>query len=119
MPLKKISIKKIYQEKLNNGINLSVINDTKLIAPKNSLVVYADFFKGYGNMIILDLSNGYHLILSGLSNIFCKTGDWLEKGMVLGDINSSNNNYLYMEYLLHDLILKSSQPLHLKNIYRE
>ena len=92
LPLKKINIKKIYQEKLNTGINLSVINDTKLIAPKNSLVVYADFFKGYGNMIILDLSNGYHLILSGLSNIFCKTGDWLEKGMVLGDINSSNNN---------------------------
>ena len=39
-------------------------------------------------MIILDLSNGYHLILSGLSNIYCKTGDWLEKGMVLGDINT-------------------------------
>ena len=53
-----ISIKKIYQEKLNTGINLSVIKDTKLIAPKNSLVVYADFFKGYGNMIILDLGNG-------------------------------------------------------------
>ena len=95
LPLKKISIKKIYQEKLNTGINLSVINDTKLIAPKNSLVVYADFFKGYGNMIILDLGNGYHLVLSGLSNIFCKTGDWLEKGMVLGDINSSNNKPLY------------------------
>ena len=98
LPLKKINIKKIYQEKLNTGINLSVINNTKLIAPKNSLVVYADFFKGYGNMIILDLSNGYHLILSGLSNIYCKTGDWLEKGMVLGDINSSNNNNLYMEF---------------------
>ena len=61
-------------------------------------MVYADFFKGYGNMIILDLSNGYHLILSGLSNIYCKTGDWLEKGMVLGDIISSNNNNLYMEF---------------------
>ena len=98
LPLKKFNIKKIYTEKLNNGINLSVINDTKLITPKNSLVVYADFFKGYGNMIILDLSNGYHLILSGLSNIYCTTGDWLEKGMVLGDINSSNNNNLYMEF---------------------
>ena len=98
LPLKKISIKKIYQEKLNTGINLSVINDTKLIAPKNSLVVYADFFKGYGNMIILDLSNGYHLILSGLSNIYCKTGDWLEKDMILGDINNSNNDNLYIEF---------------------
>lgn len=114
LPLKKISIKKIYQEKLNNGINLSVINDTKLIAPMNSLVVYADFFKGYGNMIILDLSNGYHLILSGLSNIFCKTGDWLEKGMVLGDININNNNNLYMEFRFKGKTIRPSKWAKLK-----
>tara|TARA_B100000886_G_scaffold337935_1_gene299731 strand:- start:2103 stop:3173 length:1071 start_codon:yes stop_codon:yes gene_type:complete len=98
LPLKKMNIKRIYTEKLNTGINLSVISDTKLIAPKNSLVVYADFFRGYGNMIILDLGNEYHLILSGLSNIKCKTGDWLEKGMILGDINVNNNNNFYMEF---------------------
>ena len=98
LPIERINIKEITKEKLNTGIKLSVLNETKLIAPKNSLVVYADFFKGYGNMIILDLSNGYHLILSGLSNIKCSTGDWLEKGMILGDINSSNNNNFYMEF---------------------
>ena len=79
MPFKNLNLAEIKSEKIGTGINLSVIKDTNLIAPKNSLVVYADFFKGYGNMIILDLSNGYHLILSGLSNIKCKTGDWLEK----------------------------------------
>lgn len=98
LPIQAINIKEIKKEKLNTGIKLSVINETKLIAPKNSLVVYADFFKGYGNMIILDLSNGYHLILSGLSSIKCNTGDWLEKGMILGDINSINNNNFYMEF---------------------
>ena len=100
LPLKKIHIKRINADKLNTGINLHVSDSTKLIAPMNSLVVYADFFKGYGNMVILDLSNGYHLILAGLSNIECKTGDWLEKGMILGDINSNNNNKFYMEFRL-------------------
>ncbi len=113
LPLKKISIKRIYQEKLNTGIKLSVINDSKLITPKNSLVVYADFFKGYGKMIILDLGNGYHLVLSGLSNIFCKTGDWLEKGMVLGDINSNNNN-LYMEFRFKGKTISPSKWAKLK-----
>ena len=113
LPLKKINIKKIYQEKFNTGINLSVINDTKLIAPKNSLVVYADFFKGYGNMVILDLGNGYHLILSGFSKILCKTGDWLEKGMVLGDINSNNNN-LYMEFRFKGKTISPSKWAKLK-----
>ena len=114
LPLKKLSIKKINQEKLNSGINLSVINDTKLISPRNSLVVYADFFRGYGNMVILDLGNGYHLILSGLSNIYCKTGDWLEKGMILGDINSSNNNNLYMEFRLQGKTISPSKWAKLK-----
>ena len=114
LPLKKINIKKIYQEKLNTGINLSVINNTKLIAPRNSLVVYADFFKGYGNMIILDLSNGYHLILSGLNNIYCKTGDWLEKGMVLGDINNSNDNTLYVEFRFKGKTISPSKWAKLK-----
>ncbi len=98
LPVEKINIKDIKKERLNTGVKLSVLNETKLIAPKNSLVVYADFFKGYGKMIILDLGNGYHLILSGLSNIKCNTGDWLEKGMILGDINNNNNNSFYMEF---------------------
>ena len=98
LPIETINIKGIKKEKLNTGIKLSVLEETKLFAPKNSLVVYADFFKGYGNMIILDLSNNYHLILSGLSSIKCNTGDWLEKGMILGDINNINNNNFYMEF---------------------
>jgi septal ring factor EnvC (AmiA/AmiB activator) len=80
----------------------------------NSLVVYADFFKGYGNMVILDLSNGYHLILAGLSNIECKTGDWLEKGMILGDINNTKNNNLYMEFRFKGKTISPSKWAKLK-----
>ena len=109
LPLKKISIKKIYQEKLNTGINLSVINDTKLIAPKNSLVVYADFFKGYGNMVIMDLGNKYHLIVSGLSNITCNTGDWLEKGGIIGDIDIEQSKELYMEFRYKGKTIRPSE----------
>jgi septal ring factor EnvC (AmiA/AmiB activator) len=49
-------------------------------------------------MVILDLGGDYHLIFSGLSNISCKTGDWLEKGSIIGDININNNEIVYMEF---------------------
>ena len=49
-------------------------------------------------MIILDLGNNYHLILSGLSNVTCQTGYWVEKGGILGDINKDNDEELYMEF---------------------
>ena len=98
LPLNKISIKSIQEDKLKNGILINIKKSTLLAAPKDSLVVYADFFKGYGNMIILDLGNNYHLILSGLSNVTCQTGDWVEKGGILGDINKDNDEELYMEF---------------------
>ena len=98
LPVGSISIKSIKIDNLKTGILLSLKNDTMLKAPKNSLVVYADFFKGYGKMIILDLGNNYHLIFSGLSNIKCKTGDWLEKGSIIGDVSINNNEIVYMEF---------------------
>ncbi|MAI02393.1 MAG: hypothetical protein CBE14_001455 [Rickettsiales bacterium TMED254] len=97
LPINKQNIIKINIDKLKTGILLSIKNDTILKAPKDSLVVYADFFKGYGKMIILDLGNNYHLIFSGISLIFCKTGDWLEKGSIIGNIDINNNKLVYME----------------------
>ena len=98
LPVGKVSIKSIKTDELKTGILLSLKNDTILKTPKNSLVVYADFFKGYGKMIILDLGSNYHLIFSGLTDISCKTGDWLEKGSEIGNIIVSNNEIVYMEF---------------------
>ena len=96
-PVEKLSIEKIRTDKSKTGILLTLKSDSILKAPKNGLVVYADFFKGYGNMVIMDLGDDYHLILSGLSNIFCKTGDWLEKNAVIGDAGISIKSDIYIE----------------------
>ena len=98
MPVASISIKSIKTDDLKTGILLSLKDATMLKTPKDSLVVYADFFKGYGKMVILDLGSDYHLILSGLTNIYCKTGDWLEKGSKIGNITIINNEIIYMEF---------------------
>ena len=98
LPVSRINIKNIDTDELKTGILLSLKNDTILKTPKSSLVVYADFFKGYGKMIILDLGSDYHLIFSGFNKIACKTGDWLEKGSTIGSINVNNNEIVYMEF---------------------
>ena len=94
----KLSIEKIRTDRLKTGILLTLKKDSLIKAPRDGLVVYADVFKGYGKMVILDLGNNYHLIFSGLSNIICKTGEWIEKGGILGDMGiNMNKNDLYME----------------------
>jgi murein hydrolase activator len=98
LPVGKINIKSINTDELKTGILLSLKNDSILKTPKSSLVVYADFFKGYGKMVILDLGSDYHLIFSGLNKIACKTGDWLEKGSAIGNMNVNNNEIVYMEF---------------------
>lgn len=98
LPINRINIKSIKTDELKTGILLSLKNDTILKTPKNSLVVFADFFKGYGKMVILDLGSNYHLIFSGLTKIECKTGDWLEKGSEIGNIKVINNEIVYMEF---------------------
>ena len=98
LPFGRINIKSIKTDELKTGILLSLKNDTILKTPKNSLVVYADFFKGYGKMVILDLGSNYHLIFSGLNKIACKKGDWLDEGSEIGNINVINNEIVYMEF---------------------
>ena len=98
LPVGQLSIENIRTDRLKTGILLTLKNDSLIKAPQNGLVVYADVFKGYGKMIILDLGNNYHLIFSGLNDILCKRGEWIEKGGILGDMGISlNNNDLYME----------------------
>ncbi|MDA9558352.1 peptidoglycan DD-metalloendopeptidase family protein [Alphaproteobacteria bacterium] len=112
LPVGRINIKNIETDELKTGILLSLKNDIILKAPKSSLVVYADFFKGYGKMIILDLGSDYHLIFSGLNKISCKTGDWLEKGSAIGSIKVNNNEIVYMEFRFKGKTINPSRWAH-------
>ncbi len=105
LPVTKPSIDNMAQDKLKTGILLTLKRDSILKTPKDSLVVYANNFKGYGNMIILDLGNNYHLIYSGLSNILCKRGDWIEKGSIIGEITFATKE-IYMEVRHKGKIIK-------------
>ena len=60
-------------------------------------------------MVIMDLGNKYHLIVSGLSNITCNTGDWLEKGGTIGNINIKKNKEFYMEFRFKGKTIKPSE----------
>ena len=98
LPINLKNIEKIRTDPTKKGILLTLKEKSFLTAPKNGLVVYADSFKGYGNMIILDLGNNYHIIYSGLTNIMCTVGDWLNAGNILGKKE--------MEYKVNEVYLE-------------
>ncbi len=98
LPINLKNIEKIRTDTSKKGILLTLKKKSFLTTPRDGLVVYADSFKGYGNMIILDLGNNYHIIYSGLTNIMCSVGDWLNTGNILGEIKMKYKvNEVYLE----------------------
>ena len=98
LPIKLKNIQKIRTDTAKKGIFLTLKKNSFLTAPHDGLVVYSDSFKGYGNMIILDLGNNYHIIYSGLTSIMCSVGDWVNTGNILGEIELKyEKNEVYLE----------------------
>ncbi len=103
-----------------NGIEIKADAEEEPRAVTDGRVVFADWFKGYGLLLIIDHGNGYHTLYGHLSEIFHKSGDIIKKGAVLGKIGESgllNVPTLYFEIRYKG---KPVDPLHwLKKTGRE
>lgn len=82
-----------------NGIYIST-EDTSARAVYDGKVVFADWFKGYGNLVIINHGNGHHTLYANLSEIFLKVGDIIKTSSIIGRIGESgilNAPSLYFE----------------------
>jgi septal ring factor EnvC (AmiA/AmiB activator) len=52
-------------------------------------VVYADWFKGYGKVIIINHGSGYHSVYANLNEIFFKPGDIVKRRQAIGKVGQS------------------------------
>ncbi|HET9597628.1 MAG TPA: peptidoglycan DD-metalloendopeptidase family protein, partial [Anaeromyxobacteraceae bacterium] len=72
--------------------------DVRAVAPGR--VVHAGWFKGYGNIVILDHGDGYHTLVAHLASMSTAMGEEVEPGVLLGtvgDTGSLKGTYLYFE----------------------
>ncbi|RJQ56080.1 MAG: hypothetical protein C4526_02490 [Nitrospiraceae bacterium] len=83
-----------------NGIEIRADHGEEPKAVSDGSVVYADWFKGYGLLLIINHGSGYHTLYGHLSEIFSKPGDIIEKGAIVGKTGESgllNVPTLYFE----------------------
>jgi septal ring factor EnvC (AmiA/AmiB activator) len=84
----------------NNGISISAPTGTDVRSIYEGKVIYAEYFKGYGNMIIVDHGGGYFSLYAHNSRILKKTGAHVAKNDIIasvGDVDSANGPSLYFE----------------------
>lgn len=93
---------------VNNGIEIAADEGSDVHAVFDGKVVFSEWFKGYGECIILSHSDGFYTLYAHNSQLLVKQGDSVERGQTIAKVGSTgslNGPTLYFE------IRKKDQPL--------
>ena len=97
-----------------SGIEIQTERGEPIAAVYAGKILYADWFKGYGNMIIIDHGNNYYTVYAHIEEAFKSTGDTVKAGEVIatvGDTDSITGPKLYFEVRHHGKPLDPMQWL--------
>lgn len=87
-----------------SGINIRAERGEPIHAVYKGKTLYASWFKGYGNMIIIDHGDHYYTLYANAEELFKKKGDPVEAGEVIatvGDTGSMAKPGLHFEVRYH------------------
>jgi septal ring factor EnvC (AmiA/AmiB activator) len=74
-----------------SGIEIKADRGEPIRAVYNGRILYARWFKGYGNMVIIDHGNNYYTIYAHAQEIFASKGDIVEMGEVVATVGDSGS----------------------------
>lgn len=97
-------INKLNVVNIRNGIDIKTDRGEPIHAVSFGKVLYASWFKGYGNMIIIDHGDSYYTIYAHAEELFKSKGDIVETDEVIatvGDSGSMIGPVLYFEVRHH------------------
>ncbi|GAK44318.1 peptidase M23B [Tepidicaulis marinus] len=73
----------------NRGLSLKTRPDAQITAPFDGKIVFAGPFRRYGQLLILSVGEGYHLLFAGLERIDTQVGQQVLAGEPLGQMAGS------------------------------
>ncbi len=100
VPFGKQKDKKLNIMTFRKGVEIKSKLGNPVLAVSGGRIVFADWFKGYGQLLIVNHGGGYHTLYANLSEIFHKTGDIIKRRQAVGKIGESgllNMPSLYFE----------------------
>jgi len=83
-----------------NGVHIQTEPDRDARSVFEGKVIFAEWFKGFGQLIIINHGSGYHSLYGNLSEIFSRVGDIIKENQVIGRVGTSgilNAPGLYFE----------------------
>ena len=91
----------------HKGLTIETRASAQVVAPYNGKVVFAGNFRGYGQLLIIDHSEGYHTLLAGMARIDGTKDQYLLSGEPVGVKGNPKKGKpsLYIE------LRRNSQPI--------
>ncbi|MEC7489732.1 MAG: peptidoglycan DD-metalloendopeptidase family protein [Pseudomonadota bacterium] len=102
--------------KRSRGVAIETRAGALVVAPLAGKVVFAGTFRGYRNLVILELSNRRHALISGMSEITAELGDEVMVGEPLGAMPSATAAAPQLYYEIRnrgrpiDPVLQTTKP---------
>jgi len=87
-----------------SGIDIKAERGEPIKAVSSGRIIFSSWFKGYGNMIIIDHGSNYYTVYANIEEIFKKKGSEVETGEVIatvGDTGAGIVSKLYFELRHH------------------
>jgi murein hydrolase activator len=84
----------------SKGLSISASSGSEIKTIYEGTVIFADYFKGFGNMIIVDHGGGYFSLYAHASRLAKKVGAEVARHETIGevgDVDSSKGSMLYFE----------------------
>jgi septal ring factor EnvC (AmiA/AmiB activator) len=66
------------------GVTIAAVPGQRVAAPQDGRIVFADAFKGYGLLLIIEHDREYHTLLWGFSRLRVALGDEVRGGAIVG-----------------------------------
>lgn len=83
-----------------NGIHIQTEAAADIRSIFAGKVIFAEWFKGFGQLVIVNHGSGYHTLYGNLSEIFSNVGDIIKERQIIGKVGTSgilNAPGLYFE----------------------
>jgi septal ring factor EnvC (AmiA/AmiB activator) len=80
----------LFKENGQNGIEIKAPIGTEIRAVHPGKILYADWFKGYGNVVIIDHGDHFFTVSAYCSQLLKKVGDNVSRGESIARVGSEN-----------------------------
>ncbi|CAM3531233.1 murein hydrolase activator EnvC family protein [Marinicrinis lubricantis] len=88
------------RQEFHKGVDVGAPGGTDVLAAASGTVIHADRWGGYGNVVIIEHSNGLWTLYAHMRSIAVSNGEQVSQGTKIGEVGttgSSTGNHLHFE----------------------